>query len=285
MPLRLIAAFIMLFGGAGLGYVAYLSVLPRQPALAALAPTEPPPARVSLLVAAAPLQAGTLLKSEDLREREVAPESVPEGALTVSPEMLAELRGAMLRRYLEAGELIGRGDVLRPRDRGFLAAVMRSGSRAVSVGVDAVSGAAGLISPGDLVDLILTQELGGDDVPIGRRVVGETVLNSVRVIAVDQQLTQGATQAPVVSGAGNQVARTVTLEVSPQEAERIAVAQRLGRLTLAVRSIDAINPQPLEGRAMLTGADVSAALRREEVPTAPRVRVIHGNTSTEVVFP
>lgn len=282
MPLRVLAALVMLLGGAGLGYIAYLSVLPQQPAVAAVVPDRPPPAPIAVLVAAAPLQAGTLLKEADLRERETPPDQLPEGALVTSPELRAELRGAMLRRYLEAGELIGRGDVLRPRDRGFLAAVMRAGARAVSVGVDAVSGAAGLISPGDLVDLILTQELGGTDVPVGRRVVGETVLEAARVIAVDQQLTQGA--APQAGPASGQVARTVTLEVLPDQAERVAVAQRLGRLTLAVRAIDAQDPRPVERPTTLTGADVSPALRRDESPAAPRVRVIQGNTSNEVVF-
>ena len=123
--------------------------------------------------------------------REVAPDAVPEGALLESDEARAELRGALLRRYLDAGAPVARGDVLRPRDRGFLAAVLRPGSRAIAVGVDAVTGAAGLIWPGDQVDLILTQEIDAAAAPVARRVVGETVLTDVRVIAVDQQFTQG----------------------------------------------------------------------------------------------
>ena len=65
--------------------------------------------------------------------------SVPQGALTDSPETRAGLSGALLRRYLDAGSILMAGDVLQPRDRGFLAAVLAPGSRAISVGVDAIT--------------------------------------------------------------------------------------------------------------------------------------------------
>jgi pilus assembly protein CpaB len=107
----------------------------------------------------------------------------------------------------------------------------------VAVGVDAVAGTAGLIWPGDRVDVILTQSLDDKDASPGHRISGETVLHDVRVIAVDQDLTQGATPGSVPGGgAPNQRAtsRTVTLEVSPSGAERVAVATRLGKLSLSV---------------------------------------------------
>ena len=97
----------------------------------------------------------------------------------------------MVRRSLAANEPIIAGDVLNPGDRGFLAAVLGTGMRAVTVGVDPVSGTAGLIWPGDHVDVVLTQSIEEKDQPIDRRVSGETVLTDVRVIAVDQQLVQG----------------------------------------------------------------------------------------------
>lgn len=283
MSLRVLAAAVLLLGALGFGYLAFLSVQPPPPPPEAAAPAPPaPPAR--LLAATQPLQAGTLLKDDDLREVEPPEGRVPDGALIANPDQRAELRGAMLRRYLAAGELVGRGDVLRSRDRGFLAAVMRSGYRAVSVGVDAVTGAGGLIAPGDLVDVILTQDFGGNEGAPGRRVVGETVLTSVRVIAVDQQITQGGAPGGGAATGVNAVPRTVTLEVVPQQAERVAVAQRLGRLTLAVRSIDGPDPEPVDRPTTITGADVSPALQRDERPDAPRLRLIQGNNSSEVVF-
>ena len=107
-------------------------------------------------------------------------------------ESAARPAGAMVRRSLSAGDPLRSGDVMRPGDHGFLSAVLEPGMRAVTVGVDAITGAAGLIWPGDRVDLILTQTIQEASMPMGHRVAAETVLSNVRVIAIDQQLVQGA---------------------------------------------------------------------------------------------
>jgi pilus assembly protein CpaB len=173
---------------------------------------------------------------------------------------------------MSAGEPIRFGDVMRPGDHGFLAAVLEAGMRAVTVGVDATTGAAGLIWPGDRVDLILTQTIQEATLPIGRRVAAETVLSDARVIAIDQQLVQGAD-----SSNNDAQARTVTLEVTEEQAERVSVATRLGRLSLAVRSADA---PPTTGVKASSGpnttwaADVSPALGAEP-PPAPTQNTIH----------
>jgi pilus assembly protein CpaB len=100
----------------------------------------------------------------------------------------------MIRRSVSEGQPILPSDVVRPGDHGFLAAVPGPNMRAITVAVDAVSGTAGLIWPGDRIDLILTQMLDDPALAAGRRVAAETVLSDVRVIAVDQQIVQG--QAP-----------------------------------------------------------------------------------------
>jgi len=298
MPLRLVIAAVLLITALGLGRIAYQAVNPT----AAVA-TEAPAPQIRVLVAAQPLQAGTLLKDTDLRERDLPAAEVPEGAITVSEDARAEIRGAMLRRYLDAGSPVQRADVLRPRDRGFLAAVLAPGTRAVSIGVDAKTGAAGLISPGDIVDVILTQEFQRNDTSIGRRIVAETVLTNIRVIAVDQQIAQGAPSSTPDAGPGSsrRVASTVTLQVTPEQSERIAVAERLGRLTLTVRPIDAEEGpaqagMPKDGMEVagdrgrpnaanvVFGSDVSAALSRDEPTAVPRMRVIQGANASEVIF-
>ncbi|WP_207536582.1 Flp pilus assembly protein CpaB [Sabulicella rubraurantiaca] len=283
MPFRLLAVLLLLLTAGGLGYVALLAVRPSAPVIVAeAAPAPPPPpARLRLLAAARPLQAGTLLKDEDFTIREFPIEGAPEGSLVASDDVKIELRGAMLRRWLEPNGTLTRADVLHPRDRGFLAAVLRPGARAMAVGVDAVTGAAGLIWPGDQVDVLLTQELEGGGVTAARRYVGETVLNGARVIAVDQQFTQGA--GPTDSGPRN-VARTVTLEVSAEQAERLAVAQRLGRLSLTVRAIEQSSDKPsLVSTAPVPtfGGDVSRALLPGD---GVRMRLIQGGDQTEVSF-
>jgi pilus assembly protein CpaB len=292
MIIRMTIAGVLVLAAAGLG-IAFMTSRPGPVTVVEAPRSEPvvvapPPVRVAMLVAARPLSAGTLVKDEDFVVREVAPDALPDGALVQSEEVRTELRGALLRRYLDGGDMVARGDVLRPRDRGFLAAVLRPGSRAIAVGVDAVTGAAGLIWPGDQVDLILTQEMDAASAPISKRVVGETVLTNVRVIAVDQHFTQGASAGLMATGGNNQrtVARTVTLEVQPEQAERVAVAERLGRLSLTVRSMEQAVDQAQSDAAPTSvfGADVSPALSRSGPALGSRIRVIQGGDSQEITF-
>ena len=288
MFLRLLVVLSLVLSATGLGILA-LQLLqppaqPQQVARVEAPPTVAPAPKVRMLVASRPLSIGTLLKDDDMREMEVSADAVPEGAFVGGAESLAELRGALLRRFIDPNQPVIRTDVLRPRDRGFLAAVLRPGTRAISVGVDVVTGASGLIWPGDEVDLILTQNLqqqGAGESP-GRRVVGETILSAVRVIAVDQQISHSGTDA----AANRVVARTVTLEVNPEQAERLAVAMQLGRISLVVRSIEGV-PEATEPRPSLVfGSDVSSALSGPQAPApaAPRMRIIQGGSQQEVTF-
>lgn len=298
MPMRSILLLILLLGGGGFAWMSFQS---REQA--AVAEAAPVVTMVKIFVAAAPLQAGTLLKDADFREQDIPADSVKDNDFRSDDNNRAEIRGAMVRRYLEAGQPILRPDILRPRDRGFLAAVLAPGTRAISVGVDATTGAAGLISPGDLVDVMLTQEFARGDTPIGRRVVAETVLEKVRVIAVDQQIAQGAPAGSNLPGAPpSRIASTVSLQVTSEQAAKISVAERLGRLTLIVRSIDGDQPSHPVGTAAVAsndvgtsarpdsqpasvfGSDVSAALSRDEPAASPRLRLIQGDAVNDVTF-
>jgi pilus assembly protein CpaB len=169
-----------------------------------------------------------------------------------TPEARRALVGAMVRRPLAAGEPLRAEDIMKPGDHGFLAAVMEPGARAVTIPVDAASGLSGLVWPGDRVDLILTQANADATIPLGRRVGAETVLSNVRVIAIDQQLMQGT---------GDGQARTVTLEVNADQAQRVAVAMRLGQLSLSVRSAST------DSSAALTGSSGAATWARDVLPS------------------
>jgi len=290
MFLRLLVVFSLVLSATGLGILALQLLQPPHQAPAQVARVEAPPVvapapKVRMLVASRPLSIGTLLKDEDFREVEVSGDGMPEGAFVGGQESLAELRGALLRRFIDPNQPIIRTDVLRPRDRGFLAAVLRPGTRAISVGVDVVTGASGLIWPGDEVDLILTQNLqqqGQGQESAGRRVVGETILSAVRVIAVDQQISHSGTDA----AAARVVARTVTLEVTPEQAERVAVATQLGRISLVVRSIEGVPEASAPRPSLVFGSDVSSALTGPQAPApaAPRMRIIQGGSQQEVTF-
>jgi pilus assembly protein CpaB len=275
MPIRLILSGLLLLTALGLGLVGYQMTKPSETVTITAEAPPPPPLTVDVLVAARALPAGTLMKDEDFIQRAVPSATVPRDAVTNSPEARADLRGALLRQYLESGSVLMAGDVLHPRDRGFLAAVLAPGTRAISVGVDAVTGNGGLIWPGDRVDVILTQELS--DAPLARRFVGETALNDVRVVAVDQSITQGA-----VAGGDNatgHLARTVTLEVTSQQAERAAIAERLGKITLAIHAADTV-AEATDHRASIYGGDVSPAL----ADRGSHMRVILGKDTQDVTF-
>jgi pilus assembly protein CpaB len=195
---------------------------------------------------------------------------MPVGASLDTPANRGQLMGAMMRRSLGAGEILTLNDLMRSGDHGFLAAVLGPGMCAVTVGVDAVSGTAGLIWPGDRVDVILTEAGGGSENGISAL----RVLNDVRVIAIDQQLVQGTAAN---SGSTTQpLARTVTLEVSADQAERIAVASRLGSLSLAVLSATT-SPQAVQATdktAVVWGTDISPA-KPAEASSPPAPLTVH----------
>jgi pilus assembly protein CpaB len=294
MVLRVALFILMAAVLCGFGTVVWFSTRPAPEVIVEPASVPPPPATVAVLAAAHTLRAGALLKSDDLTTVAVVQSAVPEGARTDGPAARAELLGAMLRRTVLAGEVLLPMHVMRAGDRGFLAAVLGPGQRAVTVGVDVVTGTAGLIWPGDHVDLILTEAIDDPNEPPGRRIAGETVLHNVRVIAIDQELMQGATAAstPTNAPAGG---RTVTLEVSPDNAERVAVATRLGHLSLSVIAADTPEQSaaPLAPAApaadvavhapVTWGGDVSSALQghRKSEPRNGMLRVYEGSAESK----
>jgi pilus assembly protein CpaB len=271
MSLRTALMAAIVLGLGGLGLVGWIGLhLPSKPPVVAAAA---PPAKTQVLVAAHALRAGSLLKYDDIQPHEVLAADVGAGARIDTPPARAELVGSMVRRSLQPQEVLLPADLLRPGDHGFLAAVLRPGMRATTVGVDAVSGSAGLIWPGDHVDVILTAVTDDQTLPAARRASAETVLGDVRVIAIDQQLMQGAAGAPTDQG----TARTVTLEVTEVQAERVSLAARLGHLSLIVRAADA-GPDTQAARPPTTwGGDVSSALNQGR--TAGRVMRVYQGTS------
>ncbi len=276
--LRTMLFLLMAAGVLGFSAVAWISLHPPAAPVVVVQ-------KVQVLAAASTLRAGTLLKPDDLEIREVNEGEVPTGARRDTPQARSELFGAMVRQTLLPHQIVLPADVMRPGDHGFLAAVLTPGKRATSVGVDAVSGTAGLIWPGDHVDLILTQEINDGGVSLRCRYAGETVLKDVRVIAIDQQLVQGGNTPGTDT---SQQSRTVTLEVSPEDVEKVAVATRLGRLGLAVRPVDAGTPVDLKDHAVTCSSDVSSAIsnmhRPSEVQAQPSMHVYEGPTDKEYHF-
>jgi pilus assembly protein CpaB len=216
----------MSMGLIGFGTVAWITTRPMGLGGA--------PATRVILVAALPIQGGSLLTSDDLQPKEVPIDTVVKEYNFDSLDTRRGLMGAMVKRNLAAGEAIRSDDLMRPSDHGFMAAVLSPGMRAVTINVDAASGSSGLIWPGDRVDLILTQVNNDPAAAIGRRISAHTVLTNVRVVAVDAQLISAPNRNAAASlDAQN---RTVTLEVDEEQAQRVSVGMRLGRLSMSVRA-------------------------------------------------
>lgn len=311
MSLRLIAAVLMLLAALGLGIIAYVGLHGGTRQGPAGKPQQAAVQTESIVVAAHGLSAGTLTRDTDFQIKAIPVANVPPDAIVNGSGVIDGLRGALVRQYIDAGKPVLAGDVLRPRDRGFLAAVLRPGTRAVSVAVNAVTGVSGLIWPGDHVDVLLTQQVGG--AALGQSVFTETVLKNVRVIAIDQKITQGASNGTDKNGAAptQGIYRTVTLEVTPAGAEKIAVAQRLGPLSLSVRPATE-TPGPAvaandNGAAIADANDtvakqirlpaapgsdttmfasnVSPALAAQKKPVGENMNIIQGPSRAQVHFP
>ncbi|MBR0718485.1 Flp pilus assembly protein CpaB [Bradyrhizobium liaoningense] len=266
--LRLSIIFVLLLATTALGLIAYNMNLPKQVPVTVTERGPAPPSTVGYFVAARPLSKGTLAREEDFAVRSVPPERLPAGAILETPDSKVGLPGSLVRKFVEAGSPITLQDVLRPRDRGFLASVLAPDSRAISIRVDEESGVAGLIRPGDYVDVLLTQVFEKADP--ARRALSETVLGNVRVIAIDQEIAQGG--RTITSVVGKQ-AQTVSLELAPDQVKKITVAKQMGTLSLAVRA--AVEQWDTADTGAMSSCDVS--------PEIARQNAIAGRTAAIVV--
>ncbi|KQU62222.1 pilus assembly protein CpaB [Sphingomonas sp. Leaf339] len=201
-----------------------------------------------VLVATRALPIGTILDATALKFQPWPRELVDNAYYLKASTDLAKLQGTVVRNPITAGQPVTQGALVKPGDRGFLAAALGPGMRAVTVPVSAQAAVAGFVFPGDRIDLVLTQSVagGGDGTPLH---VSETIMRNLRVLATDQRTDN------IAGDDGKTVVRTfsnVTIEATPKIAEQIAVAQTLGSLSLSLRSI-ADNSSELE-EAIASGA-------------------------------
>lgn len=193
------------------------------------APQASAPAKV--LVATSSIPPGTFIRAEKhLGWKEMPPENVGAGYITQPSRTAEEFNGSVARRSIPAGEPVTDSMLVKSGDGGFMSAVLNPGMRAVSIAVDATSGNAGFVFPGDRVDLIVTHQIAVQMAnTTENRIASETFIENVRVLAVDQMLENTENKAVV--------AKTVTIEVNPKQAEMIGVAGNMGRISLALRSL------------------------------------------------
>ena len=198
-------------------------------------------------------------------------EALPAGAFTSLHEVVpAKMDGDMRRakRALVQGEILLRSKVGEFGEKVTIVQTLDPNMRAVSIQVDAVSGVAGFVTPGDRVDVILTQ--GGSD---GLKSV--TILQNVRIVAVDQMADEMKDDP--------NIARTVTVEVSPNDSQKLALAQRAGQLSLSLRTANGGEPDSPLDMTRLTDLLLEKSPVEEEA-RQPTIRVRRGTDVQSVII-
>lgn len=225
------------------------------------APAQPEKPAAEVLVAKKDLPAGSFVAAEDVEFKAWPPESTTDAMIKKGAEEKTYV-GAVVRTGLRAGEPIVVGRILKSDQHGFLAAVLSPGMRAMTVKITPVSGVAGFIFPNDLVDVILAHEVQRpEDTRTVDRRVSETVLDNVRVVALDQK-TDDQNNEP-------KTAELATLEVTPKQAEKLALVSQMGSLSLVLRSL-ATNVVPVDNTKPAIAKDDSSGLAPQLLEAAAR---------------
>jgi pilus assembly protein CpaB len=194
---------------------------------------------VQVLVARNALRTGQLIKPEDLRWQAWPQGALPQTYIIEGKRPLTDFVGAVARTSFRIGQPLVDTDIVMPGSRGFLAAVLRPGLRAVSVPASATSAVSGFIYAGDRVDVLLTHTLNG---PGGQHSATETILRNARVIAMDQRLDFAPGDKP-------EVGKTATLELTAKQTEIVTLGVKMGELSLVLRSLQDEEERDGEGNS------------------------------------
>jgi pilus assembly protein CpaB len=256
------------------------------------APTAAPTLQV--LVARNAIHTGQIVKPDDMRWQSWPQGSLAPTYIVEGKRPLSDFVGAVARGPIAAGEPVTEGKLVLAGTRGFMAAVLQPGTRAVSVPITATSAVSGFIYAGDRVDVLLTHVLSsqggqsGQSAPSGQRTATETILRNARVIAMDQKLDFSPGDKP-------DVGKTATLELTPKQTELVTLAVKMGDLSLVLRSLQdtnddgrdaaAIENAPAEpGDSFTEDSQVSRLIRPAATPavTRPVVIVLRGAGRTKL---
>jgi pilus assembly protein CpaB len=223
---RIVVLVVALVAGIGAALLAGGS---REPVREA-AP-KPAVATNDVLVAATDIARGGVLGADSMRWQPWPSDSVGPQMITRSsdPEALKDYTGAIARMSVGEGEPLRAERLIKGYGSGFMSALLSPGMRAVSTEASEETGAGGFILPNDRVDVILSRKL--PDTGAGDRYSSETILQNVRVLAIDQTVEDEKGEKVVVPK------KTATLELTPRQAETMALARQLGNVSLALRPL------------------------------------------------
>ncbi|HZP99676.1 MAG TPA: Flp pilus assembly protein CpaB [Reyranella sp.] len=196
-------------------------------AQAGLHRTSPSAPTLQVLVAKQNIRVGQLIKPDTLRWQAWPAGNLSPSYIVEGKHKEQEFVGAVVRSSIAVGEPITDAKIVLANSRGFMAAVLQPGMRAVSIPVSATSAVSGFIYAGDRVDVLLTHVLNS---PSGNHSATETILRNARVIAMDQRVDFSPGDKP-------DVAKTATLELTPKQSEIVTLALKMGDLSLVLRSL------------------------------------------------
>jgi pilus assembly protein CpaB len=205
----------------------------------------------TIVVAAQPLAFGVVINPDNVIEIPWAATALPEGAFVSKDDLFKDGRRVVLST-LDRNEPVLRSKVTGPGQRASLSSLLETGKRAVTVRVDDVRGVAGFILPGDFVDVVLI----GEDPAAKREGYSEILLQHIKVLAIDQLASERQEQPTV--------AKAVTVEVTPDQAQKILLATNIGKLSLVLR-------QPGDDNAASDRRVTERDLNRSKQPEPVRV--------------
>lgn len=223
-----------------------------------------------VVIAAKDLSLGDRITADHVKEIDWPANSVPAGAFTSTDKLLAS-NPVVLRRFY-ANEPILTAKLAGSKTRATLSAQISDAQRAVSVRVNDVVGVAGFILPGDRVDVMITRETGKDNN------ITDVLLQNIRVIGIDQNANEDDSGAKVV--------KAVTLEVGPDQAQKLVLAQKIGELSLALRNYLDVTPVPVRTvtsgdlRYASTGLEKKSVVRTAYRASKPNIVVTRGTSSS-----
>jgi pilus assembly protein CpaB len=188
-------------------------------------PAEPQVQMATVVVAATPLYFGNTVRAEHLREIEWPAGAVPPGSFTSVDDVIGtENKRRVALRAIEINEPLLKSKISGFGGRASLSTILAPEMRASTIRVNDINGVAGFVLPGDHVDIMLTRDAGGTG-----NLLTDVLLQNVKVLAIDQDANEARAQPAVV--------KAVTLEVTPVQAQKLVLAQRLGQLSLSLRNI------------------------------------------------
>ncbi len=263
--MRLVALLVLVLGVALAGGAIFFASEHYRKLEASLANRTGDMEIVKVLAAMTPLHYGDKIDRESSEQAiqwvDWPSHALPEGVFTDVQELLGEdyAQIRIVTRAIEPGELILKTKVTGFGDESRVSMRVAKGKRAFSIKIDAVSGVAGLVGPGDRVDIILTRT-------IEDQLFSSVVLQDVLVIAMDQT---ASTERSIAK-----VARTATVEVDPNEAQKLALAQQVGKLSMSLRGVGEATTSELEPVSIHDLPDQPET--QEYVDTSKSVRVRKG---------